>query len=106
MWAPLLAFSLFNLAAAAACVAAAFRLLQPEERAAWRSRRLLAIAAVLTWSFPPAALAATAWAWSAGGAHATLIALAPLGWLIAMGVIFAIVDVAEDGVLDFGRRKP
>lgn len=108
MSAPLLAFSLFNLCATAACLGAAVRLLQPDERAQWRSKRLLFVAALLAWTFPLAAVGATAWAWTraeAGSPHAVVIALAPILWLIVMGAIFALVDFLEDGVIDFGRGR-
>ncbi|MBI1252650.1 MAG: hypothetical protein GC189_14405 [Alphaproteobacteria bacterium] len=108
MSAPLIAFTLFNLAAAAACLGAGVRLLQPEERAVWRSKRLLFIAALLAWSFPLAALAGVAWAWAqfeAGMAGAVVFAIAPIAWLALMGFIFAAVDYLEDGVLDFGRGR-
>ena len=36
-------------------------------------------------------------------AHWALFVLVPIAWLIAMGIVFAIVDFAEDGVFDFGR---
>jgi hypothetical protein len=29
--------------------------------------------------------------------------LGPIAWLFVMGAVFAAVDFAEDGVLDFGR---
>jgi hypothetical protein len=29
--------------------------------------------------------------------------MAPLAWLVAMGIVFAVIDVAEDGRFDFGR---
>jgi hypothetical protein len=106
MLALLYAFTFFNLFAAAGCLGHGVRLLQPEERAEWRSKRLLAVAFFLFWTFPLASLAATLIGWShyhAGRADGALVVLAPLGWLILLGIVFAIVDVAEDGRLDFGR---
>jgi hypothetical protein len=53
-----------------------------------------------------AALAGTVIGWSqyhAGRAEGALIVLGPLAWLILLGIVFAVVDVAEDGKLDFGR---
>jgi hypothetical protein len=56
-----------------------------------------------------AALGATIMAWAhfhAGRADGALWVLSPLAWLIFLGVVFAVVDVAEDGRLDFGRAPP
>ncbi|MBI1188832.1 MAG: hypothetical protein GC206_16115 [Alphaproteobacteria bacterium] len=102
----LIAFTLFNACAAAVCVGLGVRLFRKDVRAAWASRRLLFIAAFLAWTFPPAAIAGAAIAWShylAGAMDAVAIVLAPIGWLVLLGVIFAIIDFAEDGVFDFGR---
>ncbi|NWG53604.1 MAG: hypothetical protein HXY28_07790 [Hydrogenophilaceae bacterium] len=102
----LVAFSLFNLCAGAACVGLGVRLFRREARAAWASRRLLFVAALLCLTFPPAAAAGVFIAWShylSGALDAVAIVLAPIGWLVLLGVIFAIIDFAEDGVFDFGR---
>jgi hypothetical protein len=108
MLALLYAFSFFNLFAAAGCLGHGVRLLSSEERAEWRSKRLLAIAAFLFWTFPLAALGASVLAWQryhAGQPDGALIVLAPLGWLILLGIVFAVVNVAEDGRFDFGRGE-
>jgi hypothetical protein len=108
MLALLYAFTLFNLFAAAGCLGHGVRLLQAEERAEWGSKRLLGIAVFLFWTFPLAALGATVIGWShfhGGRPDGALFVLAPLGWLILLGIVFAIVDVAEDGRLDFGRSR-
>ncbi|MGE0828553.1 MAG: hypothetical protein AB7O04_04280 [Hyphomonadaceae bacterium] len=106
MFVLLVAFTLFNIAAAAACVTHGVRLFRKEARAAWASKRLLFIAAFLSWTFPLAAAAAVWAGWThhaAGRADAAVIILLPIGWLILLGLVFAIVDFAEDGRLDFGR---
>lgn len=106
----LTAFTLFNLIAAAASLGGAARLLTAEERAHWRSKRLLLIAALLAWSFPLAALGGTALAWRhyQAGQHDSLpLILGPLLWLIVMGAVFAVVDFLDDGVIGNARaRRP
>jgi hypothetical protein len=101
----LIVFSIFNLVAAAGAVGAGLRLTSEEGRKGWASRRLYRIALVLAWGLAMLAVAATglAWALSPAAPHFALIILAPIGWLLAMGLVFAIVDFAEDGVFDFGR---
>lgn len=102
------AFSAFNVVAAAASLGTAVRLMTGPERARWRSKRLLTLAAILAWTFPAAAFAGVATAWShfnAGQADAIPIILAPIAWLMAMGLVFAIVDFAEDGVLGNARSN-
>jgi len=106
MLALLIAFTLFNACAAAVCVGLGVRLMNRDERRAWRSKILLFIAALLSWTFPPAALAGIAIGWShynAGAVDAAVIVLAPVAWLVLLGVIFAIIDFADDGVINFGR---
>lgn len=108
MLALLIAFTLFNACAAMVCAGHGVRLLRAEERARWTSRTLLFIAALLSWTFPIAAIAGVALGWahySAGQEDAVVIVLAPIGWLILLGIIFAIIDFAEDGVFDFGRGR-
>ncbi|MGE3250377.1 MAG: hypothetical protein AB7J28_11865 [Hyphomonadaceae bacterium] len=105
----LLGFTAFNLCVAAACLGHGARMLKREERAVWRSKALLVIAVFLSWTFPLAALAASYFGWAhynAGQMDAVPIVLLPIGWLLLLGVIFAIVDFAEDGRLDFGRGAP
>lgn len=103
----LIAMSVFNFCAGFAALKRAFRLVTPEGRARWASRRLYGIAVFVAWSLPVIALIATIWAWRLTQGQAAHWALpmmfAPVGWLILWGILFAIVDVAEDGELDFGR---
>jgi hypothetical protein len=103
----LTAFSLFNLFAGTASLAKAMRLVAPRGRARWASRRLYAIAVALAFSFPLVCLVATGAAWSLvnGGAdRAAPLVLTPIAWLIAFGILFTVVDVAEDGVLGNGLK--
>lgn len=108
MYALLIAFSLFNVFAAAGALGHAARLLSAEERAAWRSKTLLFIAALLSWTFPLAAGVCTAVAWNhyfAGQDDFIVIVLAPLAWLVLLGVVFVAVDYADDGVIGNARRR-
>ncbi|MBL8559815.1 MAG: hypothetical protein JNM47_13910 [Hyphomonadaceae bacterium] len=107
----LAAFTAFNVFLAYAAVRRALKLMTPEGRDWWQSKRLYAIACFAAWTLPLACVAATAVAWieyQQGLEHwAGPMILAPLGWLVLMGIFFAIVDVSEDGVMDFGRgSKP
>lgn len=105
----LIAFSLFNLFAGLGSLGHGVRLLAKEEQAAWRSKTLLFIAAVLSWSFPPAAAGFTWVAWShyqAGAHDAVPLVLAPLAWLVLLGAVFVAVDFADDGIIGNARRKP
>ncbi|MGE0595250.1 MAG: hypothetical protein AB7P07_02720 [Hyphomonadaceae bacterium] len=102
------AFTIFHLAAGLASLALAVRLLAPTERAHWRSKRALLVAEAICWVYPALAFGAGAWAWrvfNAGGHHAFPIMLAPISWLLIMGLIFAIVDFAEDGILGNTRSR-
>jgi hypothetical protein len=99
----LITLSAFNLFAAVAACGAALRLHEPEERARWTSARLYFVALILAWGLPMCSALGTAAAWMLGRAAAPLV-LAPVAWLLFMGVVFAVVDVAEDGVMDFGRK--
>lgn len=108
MLALLIAFTLFNACVAAACLGQGARLLKREERAEWRSRALLVIAVFLSWTFPLVAGAGVYFAWthySQGQMDTVPIILAPIAWLILLGIIFAVVDFAEDGRFDFGRGE-
>ncbi|HWA00914.1 MAG TPA: hypothetical protein VG841_11435 [Caulobacterales bacterium] len=100
------ALSLFNVAVGVGALALALRLATAEERAHWQSPRLLRIAEVFAWVLPILALAMTAIAWIEFQAHpaAALLAFVPLGWLLLMGIVFAVVDFAEDGILGNARR--
>lgn len=102
------AFSLFHLAAGLASLALAVRLLTPGERAHWRSPVALLVAELLCWIYPIAAFVGAKSAWSAyeaGHPLALAMLIAPLLWLVIMGIVFAIVDFAEDGVLGNARRS-
>lgn len=102
------AFTLFHVAVAMACLAAAIRLLTPSERNLWQSPVALLVAELLVWVYPVAALVATKSAWDAyEAAHplALLMLLAPIGWLVLMGIAFAIVDFADDGIIGNARRS-
>jgi hypothetical protein len=104
----LIAFSLFNLFAAAGALGHGVRLLTARERAAWTGRGPLVVAAILSWTFPIAALGATALAWNhywAGQMDAVALILAPLAWLLLLGVVFVAVDFADDGIIGNARRR-
>lgn len=103
----LAAFTAFNFFLAYAAVRRAVKLMTADGRAWWQSKRLYAIACFAAWTLPVVCLAATAAAWGLHGRGvehwAAPVMISPVGWLLLMGVFFAIVDVAEDGVMDFGR---
>lgn len=108
MFVLMIAFSLFHLVAGTASLGLAVRLLTVEERTQWRSKRALFVAELLCWIYPLIALAASLIAWrifSAGGHQAFPLMLAPIAWLVIMGVVFAIVDYAEDGILGNARER-
>lgn len=103
----LIAFSLFHLAVGLASLALAVRLLTPAERGQWRSPINLLVAEFLVWIYPIFAYVAVRSAWlehMADGLHAVPLILTPLLWLLFMGLLFAIVDFAEDGVLGNARN--
>jgi hypothetical protein len=100
------AFSFFNLLLSAFAVRRAMRLMTPAGRDWWASERLYAIALFAAWTLPAICMIATglAWGYAPAARHwAAPTILAPILWLLVMGVFFAVVDVAEDGVLDFGH---
>jgi len=100
------ALTLFNVAAAFGGLALALRLATPQERAHWRSKILLHIADAFAWVLPLAAVLGTMIAWmdvTAGRPAGALLAFIPIGWLVLMGIVFAVVDYAEDGILGNGR---
>jgi hypothetical protein len=102
------AFTLFHLIAGLACVSVAIRLLTPSERKLWRAPVALLAAEFLVWIYPIAGFVGVKLAWrafSAGDHTAIPLMLAPIGWLIVMGIVFAIVDFAEDGVLGNARTR-
>lgn len=100
------AFTLFDAVVAVASIGQGLNLLRAEERAHWRSKTLLALAVMLAWTFPLAAVGGVALGWmhfEAGRLDSVPIVLAPIGWLLLMGVVFALVDFLEDGILGNGR---
>lgn len=102
------ALTLFNAAAGVGALLLAVRLLRGEERALWRSRTLLRIADAFAWVLPIAAVAGTALAWAdveAGRPAGAVLAFIPLGWMLVMGAVFAVVDFAEDGIIGNARSK-
>ncbi len=101
------AFTLFHVVVGMASLATAVRLLAPEERAHWRSPVALLIAEFMCWIYPITAFVSVRSAWGAneaGHPFALVMILAPIAWLVVMGVAFAIVDFAEDGVLGNARE--
>ncbi|HJS79850.1 MAG TPA: hypothetical protein VJ748_04455 [Vitreimonas sp.] len=104
----LAAFSLFHLAAALGALGAGLRLVAPEERAMWRSKAALLVAQLLCWVYPVLAFVCASWAWRAfarGDGLALPLMLAPILWLFVMGLVFAIVDFAEDGIIGNARMR-
>jgi hypothetical protein len=105
----LAAFTAFHFLVGIASLALAVRLWLPEERALWRSRAALLVAELLCWIYPIAAIASVRVAWREFSAGAEAAAfppiLLPIGWLILMGAVFAVVDLMEDGVLGNARRR-
>lgn len=102
------AFTLFHLAVGLASLGMAVRLLTPGERAHWRSMVALLVAELLCWIYPIAAYVGVKSAWAANAAgHPLALAMmiAPILWLVIMGVMFAIVDFAEDGILGNARKQ-
>jgi hypothetical protein len=102
------AFTLFHLAVGLASLGLALRLLTPAERSHWRSQAALLVAEFLCWIYPIAAFVAVKSAWTAfatGHHHAIPMLLSPILWLMLMGLLFAIVDFAEDGVLGNARKR-
>jgi hypothetical protein len=101
------AFTLFHLAVGVASLGMAVRLLTPEERAHWRSKPALLVAELLCWVYPVIAFVAASSAWRAGAGapHALPFMLTPILWLVVMGLVFAIVDFVEDGVLGNARAR-
>jgi hypothetical protein len=101
----LVVFTLFNLCAAIAAFRTVGQLALPGEEKKWASKRLFLIARVGCWGLLIIAIWASAAGWAFSPDWAPLV-LAPIGWLLVMGAVFAVVDFAEDGVFDFGRGTP
>jgi hypothetical protein len=101
-------FTAFHICVGVASLGLAVRMLTPEEREHWRSRAALLIAELLCWIYPITAFVAVKSAWSAFAADHHLampFLIAPILWLVFMGVLFALVDFAEDGVLGNARER-
>jgi len=102
------AFTLFHVVVGVGCLAAAVRMLTPDERALWRSPVALLLAEFLCWIYPVAAFVSVKSAWAAHDAAHPLtlpMMLAPILWLVLMGVAYAIADFADDGILGNARRR-
>jgi hypothetical protein len=105
----LTAFTLFHLCVGLASLRLGMRFLAPEERELWDSKRALIVAEVLCWVYPVLAFVCASWAWrileTAGAPYAVPLMMAPILWLVVMGLVLAIVDFAEDGILGNVRRR-
>jgi hypothetical protein len=104
----MIAFTLFHLVVGLASLAMALRLWSAEERALWNSPLARVTAELLCWVYPIAAFASSKVAWMAyndGVQHAFPMILTPILWLVVMGLVFAIVDFAEDGIIGNARRN-
>lgn len=102
------AFTAFHICVGAASLGLAVRMLTPEERALWRSPVALLVAELLCWIYPITAFVAVKSAWSAFAADHHLampFLIAPILWLVFMGVLYALIDFAEDGVLGNARDR-
>jgi len=68
----------------------------------------LLFAELLCWISPIAAFVGVKSAWSAFAADHHLampFLIAPILWLVFMGVLYAVIDFAEDGVLGNARAR-
>ena len=104
----LAAVSLFHLIAGTGSLGLAVRLLAPEERKHWRSKPNLVVAELTCWLYPVIAFTCAIFAWrafTAGRPHALALLSAPVLWFVVMGLIFALVDYAEDGILGNARTR-
>lgn len=102
------AFTLFHFVVGTASLGLGMRLLDPGERAHWRYKPALWIAEIMCWVYPVLAFGCSSFAWRGflgGQPHAFPLILAPFAWLIVMGLVFAIVDFAEDGILGNARSS-
>jgi hypothetical protein len=106
----LVLFTIFNALVGLAALQRAFKLSTPQGRARWASARLYGIAVLVAWTLPILCIAATLGAWylwtAAAGHHAGPVMAAPVGWLLVWGLLFAIVDIAEDGIWGNWRKDP
>jgi hypothetical protein len=104
----LAAFTLFHVAVGLGTLEAGLRLLTAQERAHWRSKAALLVAQLLCWAYPLLAIVCASWAWrvfTTGQPHALPLMLAPVLWLLVMGLVFALVDFAEDGIIGNARTR-
>jgi hypothetical protein len=104
----LAAFTLFHVAVGLGTLEAGLRLLTAQERAHWRSKAALLVAQLLCWAYPLLAIVCASWAWrvfTTGQPHALPLILAPVLWLLVMGLVFALVDFAEDGIIGNARTR-
>jgi hypothetical protein len=102
------AFTAFHVCVGVASLGLAVRLMTPAERELWRSPVALLIAELLCWIYPIAAFVGVKSAWSAFAADHHLampFLVAPILWLVFMGVLYAVIDFAEDGVLGNARER-
>ncbi|MBL8530686.1 MAG: hypothetical protein JNK94_03035 [Hyphomonadaceae bacterium] len=110
MFVILVAFTLFHIVVGTACLIWAVRLLTPGERGLWRAPAALLVAELMCWIYPIAAFVSAKLAWRehlAGAGHALPLLLAPILWLVVMGLVFAIADFIDDGVIGNARgRRP
>lgn len=101
-------FTGFHLVVGTASIGLGMRLLTADERAHWRSKPALLVAQIMCWVYPALAFACASIAWrgfNAGHDGAFPLLLAPILWLVVMGLVFAIVDFAEDGILGNARSR-
>lgn len=98
----LIAFSLFNLCAAGAAWNGIVNLDRMHGPQGWQSKRLYVIGKTAAWGLLLLSIWSTAAGWTFSPNGAPLVLL-PIAWLFVSGVVFAVVDFAEDGVFDFGR---
>lgn len=102
------AFTLFHVVVGLASLGLAFRLLMPGERGMWRNPVALLAAEFMCWIYPIIAIVSAKSAWQAaalGQHHALPMLLAPIGWLLVMGLVFALADFADDGVIGNARAR-
>lgn len=100
------AFTAFNSLAGIFALLRGFALSARAERAQWVSKRLYGLALFIAATLPLIAVGCSVAAWQAhanGSAMAGPLILGPLIWLVAIGVVFAAIDFAEDGRFDFGK---
>lgn len=108
MFVLLIAFTLVHAAVGTASLSLGVRLLTEEEEAHWRSAKALFVARLLCWIYPVIAFVFASLSWRAFEAaepHALVLLIAPFLWFVLMGIVFAVVDFAEDGILGNARSR-